>query len=104
MQSRNVVVLESQDISSAPIQANIAHGPAGVSVLCDALLRPPEVAAMLGVKPHTLAVWRSTGRVGLPFAKIGKAVRYRYADVARFIETSAEESANRFLYAGAEQC
>ena len=53
--------------------------------------RPPhqiddkQAASALGVKASTLAVWRSTGRYNLPFAKVGRLVRYRLADLARFI-------------------
>lgn len=55
--------------------------------------RPPnqiddkQAAAALGVKPSTLAVWRSTGRYDLPFAKVGRLVRYRLADLAKFIDS-----------------
>ena len=55
--------------------------------------RPPnqiddhQAALALGVKVGTLSVWRSTGRYGLPFSKIGRLVRYRLADVAKFIDS-----------------
>lgn len=55
--------------------------------------RPPlqvddrQAATALGVKASTLAVWRSTGRYDLPFAKIGRLVRYRLADLAKFIDS-----------------
>ena len=53
----------------------------------DALLRPEEVAALLAVSPHTLAVWRSAKRYdALSFVKIGAAVRYRRAAVEAFIK------------------
>lgn len=53
--------------------------------------RPPvqvddkQAAAALGIKPSTLAVWRSTGRYRLPFIKSGRLVRYRLADLAEFL-------------------
>jgi excisionase family DNA binding protein len=50
------------------------------------LLTPDQVSDLLGVTPHTLAVWRSEGRYNLPYMKTGRLVRYREGDVKRFIE------------------
>lgn len=50
------------------------------------LLTSEQVANILGVTEHTLAVWRSTGRYDLPYVKSGRLVRYREADVTGFIE------------------
>ncbi|QBQ53393.1 helix-turn-helix domain-containing protein [Nitrosococcus wardiae] len=50
------------------------------------LVGPEEAARILGVKPGTLQVWRSTGRVNLPYVKIGGKVKYRLSDLERFIE------------------
>lgn len=50
------------------------------------LLTADEVAEILGVTSHTLAVWRSTGRYALPYVKSGRLVRYRETDVSGFIE------------------
>jgi len=49
----------------------------------------PEVTAaeFLAVSPGTLRVWRCTGRVPLPFVKVGRAVRYRMRDLERFVES-----------------
>lgn len=60
---------------------------AGSAVAPDAqpLLSPKEVARLLGVTEHTLAVWRCTQRYDLPFVKIGSRVRYRAADVAALL-------------------
>ena len=49
------------------------------------LLTPEEVSELLGVAPHTLAVWRSEGRYNLPYMKTGRLVRYQEKDVERFI-------------------
>ncbi|MEQ1708781.1 MAG: helix-turn-helix domain-containing protein [Terricaulis sp.] len=50
------------------------------------LLSPSDVAALLDVKTTTLEKWRETGRVELPFVKLGaKAIKYRYRDVVAFI-------------------
>jgi N-acyl-D-aspartate/D-glutamate deacylase len=42
-------------------------------------------STVLGVKPSTLANWRTTGRYGLPFLKMGRLVRYRTVDLAAWI-------------------
>ena len=44
-------------------------------------------AEILGITPGTLSVWRCVRRYPLPFVKIGKAVRYRMADLEQFIES-----------------
>ncbi len=44
------------------------------------LLTDRHVAEQLGISPLTLARWRYEGR-GPVFLKIGKAIRYRQADV-----------------------
>ena len=49
------------------------------------LLNSAEAAQMLGVMPHTLEVWRSTGRHRLPYVKIGRLVRYQLEDISEFI-------------------
>jgi excisionase family DNA binding protein len=51
------------------------------------LLTPEEVADLLCVTTHTLAVWRSERRYNLPYVKAGRLVRYLEDDVRRFIET-----------------
>jgi excisionase family DNA binding protein len=40
-----------------------------------------QAAEYIGVKPQTLAVWRTTGRYDLKFYKIGSSVRYRRTDL-----------------------
>ncbi len=50
-------------------------------------LKPPdEAATYLGIKEQTLAVWRSSGRYGLPFVRVGRAIRYRESDLKSWIE------------------
>jgi excisionase family DNA binding protein len=55
-----------------------------VGVLPD-LLTPEEVAAKTGLSRETLAQWRSQRR-GLPYLKIGRAVRYDPAEVQAYLE------------------
>ncbi len=52
------------------------------------LLTPDEVAKILGVRVQTLAVWRMTKCYPLKHCKIGNRVRYRRADVERYIATT----------------
>lgn len=49
------------------------------------LLTPHEASTYLGVPTSTLAVWRSTGRVQLPYVKVGGHVRYRHDDIEVFL-------------------
>lgn len=50
-----------------------------------ALLTPEQAAEFLQVPVSTLAVWRSTGRVVMPYVKVGGRVRYRMEDIERFL-------------------
>ena len=52
-----------------------------------ALLNERQVAAVLGLRPATLSVWRCTGRYDLRFIKSGRLVRYRLDDIIAFILT-----------------
>ena len=44
-------------------------------------LSTEEAADYLDVRPHTLEVWRTTGRYGIPFIKVGRLVKYSRADL-----------------------
>ena len=52
----------------------------------NALLTPNEAASELQVSTGTLQVWRSTGRHGLPFVKVGGCVRYRRGDIETWLD------------------
>lgn len=57
------------------------------------MLSTQDAAALLGLQPCTLAAWREDGsQPGLAFFKLGKAVRYRYADLLAFIDTRKASS------------
>ena len=45
------------------------------------LLSTPEAAAYLAAAPHSLEIWRCSGRYKIPFIKVGRLVRYRRADL-----------------------
>lgn len=49
------------------------------------LLTARQAAELLNVKYQTLAYWRSSGRHGLPFVKVGSGIRYRRADVEKWL-------------------
>ena len=51
------------------------------------LLTTKEVARLLQVSASTLCKWRVSKRQQLPFLKLGRAVRYRVADVYAFLES-----------------
>lgn len=50
------------------------------------LLNRKEAARYLNVSPGTMAVWDCTKRYDLKPIKMGRAVRYRLADLNRFLE------------------
>jgi len=52
----------------------------------DRRLDTHAAAKFLGVSPATLEVWRCTGRYDLPFLKVGRLVRYRETDLARWLD------------------
>ncbi len=56
------------------------------------LLTEVEAAFEIDVTPGTLSVWRSTGRYGIPFIKIGRKVRYRKSDLLAWLESRTRES------------
>lgn len=51
------------------------------------LFSDEEAAEYLHTASGTLAVWRCTGRVNLPYVKIGRRVLYREDDLKAFIES-----------------
>ncbi len=56
------------------------------------LIDEKQAAEHLTVSPGTLSVWRSTCRYNLPFVKVGRAVRYRIADLDAWLATRARDS------------
>jgi hypothetical protein len=59
------------------------------------LLPTSEAAAYLGLAPHTLNVWRITGR-GPAFVKIGRRVAYRKAALDDFIAARTFSSTSEY--------
>ena len=56
------------------------------------LLNEQEAAQVLDTAPGTLSVWRSTGRYGIPFVKIGRNVRYRKTDLVAWLDARVHQS------------
>lgn len=52
----------------------------------DPLNTPKQAAAQLGNNTGTLANWRASKKMDLPYVKVGKLVRYRQSDIDAFIE------------------
>jgi predicted DNA-binding transcriptional regulator AlpA len=49
------------------------------------MLTTDAAAQVLGVAPATLDAWRCYRRSGPPFVRLGRAVRYRRADLEQYI-------------------
>lgn len=58
---------------------------ASVSSIVPPILTAAQASVYLQVPVSTLAVWRSTHRVHLPYVKLGGMVRYRRCDLDAFI-------------------
>jgi excisionase family DNA binding protein len=56
------------------------------------LLTRAEAAEFLGVAAQTLALWYSTGRYRLPAIKVGRLVRYRRADLEKWLAARTEHA------------
>ena len=56
-------------------------------------MRRRLAADYLGVKPHTLAVWATTGRYRLPFIKVGSIVYYSKSALDTFLANRTVGSA-----------
>lgn len=43
-----------------------------------------RAAELLGIKAHTLATWRCTRAVEIPYVKLGRRINYRLSDLEAF--------------------
>lgn len=50
-----------------------------------------EAAAYLGVSIFTLNAWASTGRVKLPFYRVGRLAIYKESDLLAFLEANKQQ-------------
>lgn len=60
----------------------------------EALLDTIKAGAYLDTPPKTLITWRCTGRVKLPYVKLGSNVRYRLSDLDAFIAANTHGAVN----------
>lgn len=56
-----------------------------MSDAAEEMLTVEQVSTYLKISPTTLAYWR-TRRIGIPFVKVGSAVRYRRSDLEAWLE------------------
>ena len=59
--------------------------------LPDAMLDTKEAAEVLGLRPQTMHEWR-TRRVGPPYHKLGRSVRYLYAELVAWRDAQRVET------------
>jgi len=59
------------------------------SAVREEYLRPTEVAAILRVKPKTLANWRSLGK-GPDWRRHGRLIIYERTDVVRYSQAQSD--------------
>ncbi len=59
------------------------------------LLTDEQVSELSGVKPKTLANWRSKGE-GPAFVKVGHQIRYRSEDLKAFLEARIFRSTSEY--------
>ena len=57
----------------------------------DAMLDTGAAAEVLGMRPQTLHEWR-TRRVGPPYRKLGRAVRYLYKEIIEYRDAQRVET------------
>lgn len=67
------------------VQDHARSGTLVASLLTSALLTRKEAARYLNVATQTLAQWACSGRVSLPFYKIGRKAMYKICDLDAFI-------------------
>lgn len=56
------------------------------------LLNPKQAAAFITMEPQTLAIWRCTKRYDLPYIRVGRLIRYRRADLEKFLASRTVEA------------
>lgn len=66
-------------------QALLRSGTLVENLISSGLLTRKEAARYLNVAAQTLAQWACTGRVSLPFYKIGRKAMYKKCDLEAFI-------------------
>ncbi|MGF7163501.1 excisionase family DNA binding protein [Rhodoligotrophos appendicifer] len=57
-----------------------------MNINSEPLLSPEEAARLLKTTAGTLAAWRCTGHMRIPFVKFGRKVLYRRSDLERYLD------------------
>lgn len=70
------------DMAPKKMRRLLADFPPGMLPLYD----EDDVAALLGISVRLLQAWRSEGRDGPSFVRVGGKVRYSHRDVIAFVE------------------
>lgn len=69
--------------------------------MVDELVDPIETARILGLKPSTLAVWRSKNfKLGPRFVTVGRRIRYRRSDIEAYVQSRIVETKDSFNMPG----
>jgi hypothetical protein len=66
---------------------------APLSLNDDLIVNTQEAAQLIRTPEKSLIKWRSTGEHNIPFIKIGRNVRYRTADLRKWIEAHVKGGA-----------
>ena len=59
--------------------------------MLDRLLTSEDVSEYLRVSPHTIEMWRRK-KVGPPWLKIGRSIRYKFSEVHAWLERRGQET------------
>lgn len=57
-----------------------------ISINDDLIITPAEASKLLRTPEATLSKWRSTGDHNIPYLKIGRNIRYRTADLKKWLD------------------
>jgi len=63
-----------------------------VTLSDDVLVDQTTAGKLLDIPPATLQKYRSTGENNIPFVKIGRSVKYRTADLRKYIESHTKHA------------
>jgi phage antirepressor YoqD-like protein len=64
---------------------------AGLKAAGSDLMSRREAAKYLGIAEQTLAVWKCKKRVDIPVIRVGRLIKYRQADLDRFLNLNTVE-------------
>ena len=64
------------------------------------LLTRSEAAAILGLRPQTLATWAATGRYGLKYIRTGRRAMYSRAQIEAWIKSRTITRAGELVQDG----